>query len=89
MAILQDISVGNDQIMAELARLRAENEALKAAKPKGKLTLKITDKGGISLYGMGRFPVTLYAGQWLKVLDIAQQIKDFIEANKSALAWKD
>ncbi len=53
-----------------------------------KLTMKVTEKGGVSLYGMGRFPVTLYRGQWERLLDNAQEIRDFIEAHASELAVK-
>lgn len=51
-----------------------------------KLTLKVSAKGAVSLYGMGRFPVTLYAQQWDKVLDEAQTIRDFIEAHQDVLS---
>jgi hypothetical protein len=79
----------NDQEMqAELARLRAENEALKTKKATA-LTLKVSDKGGLSLYGMGRFPVTLYKEQWLKILDMADTIRAFITANDSKLKAKE
>ena len=77
-------------IEQELARLRAENEALKAqALASVKTGLKITEKGGLSVYGMGRFPVTLYKSQWLKLLDKAEAIKDFIKANDEKLAAKE
>lgn len=65
---------------AELARLRAENEALKKGKEKG-LSMKIGEKGGLSVYGLGRFPVTLYKEQWIRLLDMQEDIRAFIEAN--------
>ena len=73
----------------ELARLRAENAALKAAKPAQRVTLKISaEKRCLSLYGIGRFPVTLYASQWQAIVAHADEITAFIEANKADLAWK-
>lgn len=77
-----------EDLKAELARLKAENEALK--KPsRGTLSLKVSAKGAVSLYGMGRFPVTLYKEQWLKLLGFTEEIKDFIQANDSQLKVKD
>ena len=73
---------------AELEKLRAENEALKKTKEKG-LTLKIGEKGGLSVYGLGRFPVTLYKEQWLRLLDMNGEIRKFIEANAAQLKTKD
>jgi hypothetical protein len=86
MAILQDTSSEN-AMLAELAALRAENERLKANKAKSN-GLKVSAKGALSLYGMGRWPVTLYKAQWLKVLDMAQEIRDFIELHDDVLASK-
>ncbi len=77
-----------DDMKAELERLRAENEALKKTKQKG-LTLKISEKGGLSVYGLGRFPVTLYKEQWLKLLDMADEIRSFIEVNNEKLKTKE
>ncbi len=76
-----------DEMKAELERLRAENEALKKTKQKG-LSLKISEKGGLSVYGLGRFPVTLYKEQWLKLLTMADEIRSFIEANEDKLKAK-
>ena len=77
-----------DDMKAELERLRAENEALKKTKGKG-LTLKVSEKGGLSIYGLGRFPVTLYKEQWAKLLDMADEIRSFIEANNEKLKTKE
>ncbi len=78
----------SEDLKAEIERLKAENEALK--KPmRGGLSLKVSEKGALSIYGMGRFPVTLYKEQWLKLLGIADQIKTFIEANDDKLKSKD
>ncbi len=71
----------------ELERLRAENAALKKASSRG-LRLKISEKGGLSVYGLGRFPVTLYKEQWLKLLDMADDIRAFINANGEQLKTK-
>ncbi|PIR23427.1 MAG: hypothetical protein COV44_02825 [Deltaproteobacteria bacterium CG11_big_fil_rev_8_21_14_0_20_45_16] len=77
-----------EDLKAELARLRAENESLK--KPsRGTLSLKVSAKGAVSLYGMGRFPVTLYKEQWLKLLGFTDEIQKFIKANESQLKTKD
>jgi hypothetical protein len=72
---------------SELERLRAENAALKRASSRG-LGLKISEKGGLSVYGLGRFPVTLYKEQWLKLLDMAEDIRAFITANADKLKTK-
>jgi len=77
-----------EDIKAELERLRAENQALKKTSAKG-LSLKVSEKGGLSVYGLGRFPVTLYKEQWKKLLDMADDIRAFIQANESQLKSKD
>lgn len=74
-------------LQAEVAKLRAENAALKA-KDKG-VSLKVTEKGGLSLYGLGRFPVTLYKSQWLKLMASVEQIKAFIEEAGDTLTTKE
>jgi hypothetical protein len=80
----------SEDIKAELERLKAENAALKAAKPsRTSLSLKVSEKGGLSLYGMGRFPVTLYKEQWLKLLGYADEIQQFIKENESKLKTKE
>jgi hypothetical protein len=78
----------SDDMQAELARLRAENEALKKTSAKG-LSLKVSEKGGLSVYGLGRFPVTLYKEQWIKLLDMADDIRTFISSNDAALKTKE
>jgi len=77
-----------EDLQAEVNRLKAENEALKQ-RPAQKVTLKISDKGCLSLYGIGRWPVTLYPSQWQVVLSHADQITAFIAENKTKLAWKE
>ena len=76
-----------EDMKSELERLRAENEALKKTSAKG-LSLKISEKGGLSVYGLGRFPVTLYKEQWKKLLDMADDIRAFLKANDKELKSK-
>ena len=77
-----------DDLQAELERLRAENERLKKS-GRSNLAMKVSEKGAVSVYGMGRFPVTLYKEQWLKLLAMADDIKAFIEANNDRLKSKE
>jgi hypothetical protein len=74
---------------AELERLRAENAQLKNKKTAGELSLKISEKGGLSVYGLGRFPVTLYKEQWRKLLGKAEEIETFLKENDTQLKSKD
>lgn len=79
-----------EDMKAELERLRAENEALKTKAPnRGTLSMKVSEKGALSVYGMGRFPVTLYKEQWLKLLGITEEIKKFIADNDEKLKTKE
>ncbi len=77
-----------DELKAELARLKAENEALKNRSNKA-VSFKVSEKGGVSVYGMGRFPVTLYKEQWLKLLDLSDDLRRFIAENDSKLKAKE
>jgi hypothetical protein len=78
----------NDEALkAEIERLRAENEALK--RPRGQMSLKVSEKGGLSVYGLGRFPVTLYREQWEKLLGMAEEIRQFIKDNDAQLKKKE
>jgi hypothetical protein len=79
----------SEDLHAELERLRAENERLKKSGGGGRLAMKVSEKGALSVYGMGRFPVTLYKEQWLKLLGMADEIKAFIEANQDSLKSKE
>ena len=79
--------MADDDVQAELERLRAENQALKARGPRG-ISLKVSEKGGVSVYGLGRFPVTLYKEQWAKLLDLADEIRAFIKAHDKELKAK-
>jgi hypothetical protein len=77
-----------DLAAEQAARIKQLEADLKAAKSSaGKL--KVSSKGGVSLYGLGRFPVTLYKSQWDKLLGMAPEIQDFITANSAVLATKD
>jgi hypothetical protein len=80
--------MSDSEMQAELERLRAENAQLKN-KDKSGLTLKVSEKGALSLYGMGRFPVTLYKEQWLRILASASDIEAFIRENDSKLKAKE
>jgi hypothetical protein len=76
------------EMKAELERLREENAKLKSKDSSG-LSLKVSEKGAVSLYGMGRFPVTLYKEQWLRILASAPEIEAFIRENDSKLKTKE
>lgn len=80
--ILQDITQANELIAQLQAKLAIAN------KPR-KLSLKVSEKGAVSVYGMGKFPVTLYSQQWERLLASQDEIKAFMEANRSLLAVKD
>lgn len=83
--------MSDSDVTGELERLKQENEALKAqarAKP-GQISLKVSAKGAVSVYGLGRFPVTLYQEQWTKLLERADELRDFIKANASQLKKKE
>lgn len=80
--------MSDQDLMAELTKLKAENEALKKAGARG-ISLKVSQKGAVSLYGMGRFPVTLYKEQWLKILEMADVIRNFISENDAQLKAKE
>ncbi len=80
----------NEDMQAELDRLRAENESLKqSSKRMGAVSMKVSEKGGLSVYGLGRFPITLYQEQWLKLLALSEDIKKFIEENRGSLKAKE
>jgi hypothetical protein len=80
----------SEDMKTELERLRAENEALKTKKSaSGTLSMKVSEKGALSIYGMGRFPVTLYKEQWNKLLSITDDIKKFIADNDDKLKTKE
>ncbi len=80
--------MSDEDLKAELERLRSENAALKKGAVTG-ITLKVSEKGAVSIYGMGRFPVTLYKEQWLKLLAMSDDIRAFIVANEGRLKTKE
>ena len=79
--------MNEEEMKAELERLKAENEALKSRGNK-QISLKVSEKGGVSVYGLGRFPVTLYKEQWHKLLDRADEIRAFLKENDAKLKAK-
>jgi hypothetical protein len=79
--------MAGEDVQAELARLKAENDRLRRTASRG-INLKVSEKGGVSVYGLGRFPVTLYKEQWTKLLDMADEIRAFIRENDAALKTK-
>lgn len=80
--------MSDDELKAELDRLRSENAALKKGASTG-IRMKVSEKGAVSIYGMGRFPVTLYKEQWLRLLDMSDEIRAFIATNQSSLKAKE
>jgi hypothetical protein len=81
----------NSNVLAELARLQAENEALKAktARKVRPITLKVSEKKAVSVYGLHRFPVTLYKEQWKRLLSVSEEIQSFIASNSDQLKSDD
>ncbi len=77
-----------EELRKELEKLKAENEALKKRGAKG-VSMKVSEKGAVSVYGLGRFPVTLYQEQWLKLLEMGDDIRGFIRENEDKLKKKE
>ena len=84
----KDFCMSEQELKAELERLKTENEALKNRGSKA-ISMKVSEKGGVSIYGLGRFPVTLYKEQWIRLLDMADDIRSFIAENESKLKAKE
>jgi len=90
MADMEEITAELDrlrsenQALKEIISLRSENEGLRKTAAQG-LSLKVSEKGGLSVYGLGRFPVTLYREQWLRLLAMADDIRGFMETNRDRL----
>jgi hypothetical protein len=80
--------VSEEEMKAELEKLRAENDQLKTKSVRG-MSLKVSEKGAVSLYGVGRFPVTLYKEQWTKVLGMKDEIEKFLHDNGHLLKTKE
>ena len=74
-----------EELKAKLAELEKQTQGRK----RGALEFKVSEKGGVSVYGLGRFPVTLYYEQWTRLLEQVDQLREFLEANKSALKRKN
>jgi hypothetical protein len=87
VAAPRENAMSDEDMKAELERLRAENERLKNRGSRA-VSMKVSEKGGLSVYGLGRFPVTLYKEQWAKLLDMADDIRAFIKENESKLKTK-
>jgi hypothetical protein len=80
--------MSEQDLRAELERLKSENEALKAKTGRA-TSIRVSEKGAVSVYGLGRFPVTLYKEQWLKLLDLTDDIRKFIAENGAKLKTKE
>jgi hypothetical protein len=80
---------GNRMAEPTYEELKARVAELEKQKPSRTLQFKVGDKGGVSVYGLGRFPVTLYYEQWVRLLDAAQELRDFLETNKAKLKLKE
>src|SRR5437870_11498194 len=87
MLAVRRTTMVDDALHAEVERLKAENAALKARATRG-VSIKVSEKGGVSVYGLGRFPVTLYKEQWAKLLDVADDIRAFIKEHDAQLKTK-
>lgn len=79
--------MADEDLKAQLDQLKAENERLKSQRSRS-ASLKVSEKGGVSVYGLGRFPVTLYKEQWIKLLGMAEEIRAFIKDNEADLKTK-
>jgi len=77
-----------EDLKAEIDRLKAENESLKRP-ARGQTSLRVSEKGALSVYGLGRFPVTLYREQWEKLLALSDEIRAFIKQNDHLLKKKE
>ena len=74
-----------EELLAKIADLEKKAEGRK----KGALEFRVGEKGGVSVYGLGRFPVTLYYEQWVRLLDMAKDLREFLEENKHRLKLKE
>ena len=79
--------MGEEDLKSEVERLREENERLKNRQSRG-LSMKVSEKGALSVYGLGRFPVTLYKEQWSRLLEMADDIRRFLKDNDAQLKSK-
>lgn len=74
-----------EELLARIAELEKQTEK----RPRGALEFRVGEKGGVSVYGLGRFPVTLYYEQWIRLLDTADTLRAFLEENKHRLKLKN
>jgi hypothetical protein len=81
------MEMSDEDMRAELERLRKENESLKKGATRA-VSLKVSEKGGLSVYGLGRFPITLYKEQWKKLLDMSDDIRTFLREHDAELKTK-
>ena len=81
--------MSDQDLRAEIERLKAENDTLKKPAARGAFSMKVSEKGGLSVYGLGRFPVTLYKEQWTKLLSHVDEIKGFMQENDGKLKTKE
>ena len=81
--------MADENLEKEVERLRSENAALKAGRRGGGVTFRVSEKGAVSVYGLGRFPVTLYQEQWDKLLGAVDDLRAFIDANRDRLKKKE
>lgn len=79
--------MSDEDMRAELERLRKENESLKKGATRG-VSLRVSEKGGLSVYGLGRFPITLYKEQWSRLLDMSDEIRTFLREHDAELKSK-
>ena len=87
--LIEEMDMAEEDLKAELERLKAENERLKGERAgRGTTSLRVSEKGGVSVYGLGRFPVTLYKEQWTKLLAMADEIRTFIKEHDAELKAK-
>lgn len=80
--------MSDEDLKAELERLRSENAALKSRSARA-ISMKVSEKGGLSIYGLGRFPITLYKEQWAKLLEMADEIREFLKEHDAQLKAKE
>jgi len=80
--------MSEEELRAEVERLKQENAALKSRSARA-ISMKVSEKGGLSVYGLGRFPVTLYKEQWTRLLDMSDDIRRFIVANEGKLKTRE
>ena len=74
-----------EKLKARLAELEKQGTTRRT----GSLDFRVSEKGGVSVYGLGRFPVTLYYEQWIRLLDVSDKLREFLQENKDKLKLKE